>query len=122
MQTGYNEQIVVDNKNGLIIAVDVTTEANDQKQLIPMINQTQTNLQNALNITNEETEQIMQNLDILADNGYYTNQTVHDIYEEEKYSILMPNREQAGKQKDCIRLHSQRKTYTNKEDGYSKHN
>ena len=90
MQTGYNEQIAVDNKNGLIISVDVTTDANDQKQLIPMINQTQENLQNALNITNEETEQIMQNMDILADNGYYTNQTVYDLYEEGKYSILMP--------------------------------
>ena len=122
MQTGYNEQIAVDNKNGLIIAVDITTDANDQKQLIPMINQTQTNLKNALNITNEETEQIIQNLDILADNGYYTNQTVHDIHEEGKYSIIIPNREQAGKQKDCIKRHNQRKTNTNKKDGYSKHN
>ena len=37
MQTGYNEQIAVDNKNGLILAVTVTQDANDQKQLIPMI-------------------------------------------------------------------------------------
>ncbi|RAP48085.1 MAG: hypothetical protein BZ136_05340, partial [Methanosphaera sp. rholeuAM74] len=43
MQTGYNEQIVVDNKNGLIIAVDVTQDANDQNQLLPMITQTQEN-------------------------------------------------------------------------------
>ena len=47
-----------------------------------MINQTQKNLQNALNITNEETEQIIQNIDILANNGYYTNQTVHNIHEK----------------------------------------
>ncbi|RAP53232.1 MAG: hypothetical protein BZ137_07205 [Methanosphaera sp. rholeuAM130] len=44
MQTGYNEQIVVDNKNGLIIAVDVTQDANDLKQLIPMIQKTQETL------------------------------------------------------------------------------
>ena len=31
MQTGYNEQIAVDNKNGLILAVTVTQDANDQK-------------------------------------------------------------------------------------------
>ena len=30
-QTGYNEQIAVDNKNGLILAVNVTQDANDQK-------------------------------------------------------------------------------------------
>lgn len=121
-QTGYNEQIVVDNKNGLIIAVEVTTDANDQKQLIPMINKTQETLQEALQLTNEESEQIMQNMDILADNGYYTNQTVHEIYDEGKYSIIMPNREQAGKQKDYLRRNSQRKQNHNKKDGFSKHN
>ena len=30
-QTGYNEQIAVNNKNELIIAVDTTEDANDQK-------------------------------------------------------------------------------------------
>jgi len=122
MQTGYNEQIVVDNKNGLILAVDVTTDANDQKQLIPMINQTQNNIQEALNLTNNETEEIMHNIDILADNGYYTNKNVHEIYEERKYNIIIPNREQASKQKDYLRRNSQRKQNNNKKDGFSKHN
>ena len=61
-------------------------------------------------------------MDILADNGYYTNQTVHDIYEEWKYYILMSNREQAGKQKDRRSRRSQRKTNHNKKYGFSKHN
>ena len=121
-QTGYNEQIVVDNKNGLILAVDVTTDGNDQKQLIPMINKTEENLQEALNLTGDEAEQIMQNMDILADNGYYTNKTVHEIYDEGQYHIIMPNKEQAGKQKDCLRRNSQRKQNHNKKDGFSKHN
>jgi len=43
MQPGYNEQIMVDNKNGLIIAVDVTTEGNDNKQLKPMIEKNRRN-------------------------------------------------------------------------------
>ena len=122
MQTGYNEQIVVDNKNGLIIAVDVTQDANDQKQLIPMIQKTQETLQEALNLSSEETEQIMTKLDILADNGYYTNETINNIYDEGKYSIIMPNKEQAGHQKDCLRRKSQRKQNNNKKDGFSKHN
>ncbi len=33
-----------------------------------MINMTQTNLQNTTNITNDESEQIIQNIDILPDN------------------------------------------------------
>jgi uncharacterized protein YoxC len=82
MQTGYNEQIAVDNKNGLILVVTVTQDANDQKQLIPMIKNTQNNIQQALNLTNQETEEIMHNMDILADNGYYTNQTIQQIYTE----------------------------------------
>ncbi|WP_323735622.1 hypothetical protein PXD04_06915 [Methanosphaera sp. ISO3-F5] len=34
----------------------------------------------------------------------------------------MPNKEQTEKQKDCLRRNSQRKTNTNKKDGYRKHN
>ena len=51
----------------------MTQDANDQKQLILMIKNTQQNLQQALNLTNQETEEIMHNIDILADYGYYTN-------------------------------------------------
>ena len=35
MQPGYNDKLVVNNKNGLIITVDVTKEGNDNKQLKP---------------------------------------------------------------------------------------
>ena len=95
MQTGYNEQIVVDNKNGLILAVNVTQDANYQKQLIPMIKNTQQNLQQALNLTNQETEEIMHNMDILADYGYYKNQTIQQNYTEEQYHLIIPNKQQA---------------------------
>ena len=53
-QTEYNEQITVNNKNELIIAVDATEDANDQKQLLPII--TQNNIQKALNITTKEAD------------------------------------------------------------------
>ena len=110
MQSGYNEQITVDNKNGLIIAVTVTQDANDQKQLIPMIEKTQETLQNALNISQEESEQIIQNTDILADNGYYTNQTIHDLYDEGKYSILIPQQTTSNSTKRLPKKKKPKKT------------
>ena len=122
MQTGYNEQIVVDNKNGLILAVNVTQDGNDQNQLIPMIKETQENLQEALNLTSQETDQLIHNMDILADNGYYKDEVVHKNYYEEQYSVIMPNKEQASHQKDMLRRKSQRKENNNKMGEFSKHN
>ena len=122
MQTGYNEQIVVDNKNGLILAVDVIQDANDQKQLIPMIHETQNNIQEALNITTTEADNIMHNTDVLADNGYYTNETIYQNYNEEHYSIIIPNKKQASQQKDKLKRKTQRKENNNKKGGFSKHN
>lgn len=122
MQTGYNEQIVVDNKNGLILAVDVIQDANDQKQLIPMIHETQNNIQEALNITTTEADNIMHNTDVLADNGYYTNEIIYQNYNEEHYSIIIPNKKQASQQKDKLKRKTQRKENNNKKGGFSKHN
>ncbi len=75
-QTGYNEQIVVDNKNGLIIAVDVTTDGNDQKQLMPMIEKSEENIQKALNLTPKEFQKQYSNIDVLADYGYFSYEQV----------------------------------------------
>jgi transposase len=38
----YNAQAVVDQKNGIIVAAAVTDEANDQHQLLPMLEQVET--------------------------------------------------------------------------------
>jgi len=121
-QTGYNEQIVVDNKNGLILATDVTQDGNDQKQLIPMIKQTQENLQQALNIPTQEIETVMHNITVLADYGYYTDKTIYQNYNEEHYDLIIPNKKQASHQNDCLRRKSQRKQNNNKKNGFSKHN
>ena len=56
---GYNAQAVVDVDSGVIVAADVTQEANDVRQLIPMLEQVK-----------EETGEEPQNL--LADAGYFS--------------------------------------------------
>ena len=56
---GYNSQAVVDNKNGLIVAADVTNEENDKHQLVPMLEQVQ-----------EEVGQVAE--ETVADSGYWS--------------------------------------------------
>ncbi len=54
----YNCQIVVDDEAGVIVAADVTQDANDMRQLLPMVLQVQTN-----------TGWLPDN--VSADNGYF---------------------------------------------------
>lgn len=60
---GYNGQIVVDGKNDLIIAEDLLTEAFDQGQLMPMLDQ----VEKEFGKTAKET---------VADGGYNTEETL----------------------------------------------
>lgn len=55
---GYNVQIATDNKHYLLVADDVTTDANDLEQLHPMASQAREVLQ-------------VESLEALADAGYY---------------------------------------------------
>ena len=64
----------------------------------------------------------MHNTDILADNGYYTNETIYKNYNEEHYSLIIPNKKQATQQKDKLKRKTQRKENKNKKDGFSIHN
>jgi len=59
IKPNYNAQISVDEKNQFILANDVTTECNDQHQLIPMLKQTKKNIK-------ENPKQAK------ADNGYFS--------------------------------------------------
>jgi transposase len=43
-EQAYNTQIVVDDRSQVIVAADVTQEANDKQQLVPMLESVRTNL------------------------------------------------------------------------------
>jgi len=66
---GYNAQIVVDSKNKLIVADDVTQDGNDSQQLAPMLKKAQQVLQSV-------------NLTGLADTGYYEGNQLKQCEEE----------------------------------------
>ena len=62
---GYNAQIAVDSESQVIVAAEVTQETNDKKQLLPMIAQIVTNL-------DQKPEKIS------ADTGYFSEANVTD--------------------------------------------
>ena len=77
----YNVQIAVDAKHKLIVAHDVTNEANDLHQLEPMA-------QAAKEILNVE------RLDVTADKGYY-NETQIAHCEQQNISCYIPEQEKS---------------------------
>jgi len=66
---GYNAQIVVDSKNKLIVADDVTQDGNDSQQLAPMLKKAQQVLQS-------------KSLTGLADTGYYEGNQLKQCEDE----------------------------------------
>lgn len=50
IKTNYNGQISVEEGNQLILANDITKEANDKKQLIPMLEKTEENIKSKIEI------------------------------------------------------------------------
>ena len=79
MQPGYNEQIVVDNKHVLIIAVNLTTDGNDNRQLKPMIQKTQKTVQKALKLNKTQMNEKLNKTAILTDYGYFNYEGI-DFY------------------------------------------
>lgn len=71
----YNAQAVTDGSHGLIVAADVTTEENDQKQLVPMLDQVKQNLGQVADQT-------------VADAGYCTAESIATA-EERGYPVLV---------------------------------
>ncbi len=70
----YNAQVVVDGKAGIIVAPDVSTEQNDQKLLVPMLEQVKEEFGRVANET-------------VADAGYGTGEQLYKA-EVDGYSVL----------------------------------
>ena len=66
IRTNYNAQASVDEENQFIVACDVTNECNDKRQLIPMIKQSEENLEAQIDICK-------------ADSGYHSGDNLAKI-------------------------------------------
>jgi transposase len=75
----YNAQAVVDGQLGIIVAADVTTEANDERQLGPMVDQVRDNLGQNADTT-------------VADSGYDTAEGLGQA-EEKKVSVVIASKQ-----------------------------
>ena len=65
----YNAQVAVDADTQVIVAADVTQQANDKKQLVPMVEQVKRNTGSAP-------------AKVLADSGYYSEANVAEMQDE----------------------------------------
>jgi len=72
---GYNAQAVVDAKHGIMVAQDVVTDANDQHQLVPMLDK-----------VHEELGRVAEQT--VADGGYNTAQGLAEAAERE-YEVIV---------------------------------
>jgi transposase/IS5 family transposase len=77
---GYNAELVVDDKHGLIVGAAVTQETNDYHQLAPMIEQTVENTGQKATVT-------------LADGGYCSGEQLHKV-EQQGCSVLVNDTEE----------------------------
>jgi transposase len=75
IRTNYNAQASVDEENQFIVAADVTTDCNDKKQLVPMVKQTQENLDAKIDICK-------------ADSGYHSGENLAKISENQVESFI----------------------------------
>ena len=80
---GYNAQIAVDSASQVIVAAEITQETNDKQQLIPMIAQVVTNLQ-------QKPEKVS------ADTGYFSEANVTDTLVKEVDLYVATGRDKHG--------------------------
>jgi transposase len=78
-QQSYNAQAAVDCRSQVIVSADVTQEANDKHQLIPMIEQVEGNLGEIPDC-------------VLADNGYFSEANVEHIATNHMEPLIAPER------------------------------
>ena len=84
---GYNAQIAVDCGSYLIVANDVVQDANDMRQLLPMIEAVESN-----------TNSGGQPKEILADAGYSLSEAYEILDNKEHLDVYVPTREQVNRE------------------------
>ena len=75
IRTNYNAQTSVDEENQFIVACDVTTECNDKKQLVPMVEKSENNLEAQIDICK-------------ADSGYHSGDNLAKISENQMEALI----------------------------------
>jgi transposase len=100
----YNNQMVVDDENGLIVSMDATTAANDLNQLKTQITQVEEVLEKSADT-------------VCADAGYSSVEDLKDLVDQQKV-VVVPNNAQAQKTprdpfaKDAFKYNEATDTYT----------
>lgn len=79
----YNCQAAVDEKRQIIVAADVTQQANDKRQAVPMLKQVACNAGAVPGKT-------------LADAGYFSGKTIAEVEELGTEAFMPPNRRKHG--------------------------
>lgn len=79
---GYNAQLAVDERNGIIVATDVVDDANDVEQLIPMIDAVES-----------VTDSVGESKVVLADSGYASAQAYSELESRPHIRAYVPSRE-----------------------------
>jgi hypothetical protein len=85
---GYNAQAAVNSQAQVIVAASVTQEANDKKQLLPMLEQVEV-------MTGSKPEQAT------GDAGYFSEQSVSDAKLEGIDLLVVPDRQKHGEKGPC---------------------
>lgn len=85
---GYNAQIAVDGSSQIVLSACVVSEENDEHQLIPMIESTETNTHSA-----------GQTKKVYADSGYASVAAFQVLESNQHIDGYVPTREQTGKQR-----------------------
>ena len=105
IRTNYNGQASVDEENQFIVACDVTTECNDKKQLIPMVEQSEENLNAKINVCK-------------ADSGYHSGDNLAKISGTPMVSLIDdPNKRRVDN--DNFKYDKVNFTYDSKTDLYT---
>jgi IS5 family transposase len=86
-EQAYNAQIAVDGEAQIIVAADITQEANDKEQLVPLLEQVKENL-------GQLPEKVS------ADAGYFSEEQVSDERIKDVDLYIAPDRQKHGQADD----------------------